>query len=221
MFSFLFDKKQYDLVCVSEVPAITSSKFGGLPYCKSGEEVPVDEDGKKMQLLVQINFDEVKVPLSFGPKHGMLQFFISTKGSAYGTDFSNLLNKNGFRVIYHEVVDYSVTEAKVLSYDLPEGHGNSSTPVQTSCKIELVSVKQKDNKGSHIFGSPRFCQDDPRPLKPEYSSSKYDTLLLQIDSCATDNHVEFGDQGIAQFFINQKALKNLDFSDILYNWDCC
>ncbi len=221
MFSFLFDKKQYDLVCVSAVPAITSSKFGGLPYCKTSDDVPVDEDGKKMQLLAQINFDEVKDHLSEAPKHGILQFFISTKGSAYGADFSNLLNKNGFRVIYHEVVDYSVTKEQVLTYGLPKGQCNSSTPVQTSCKIELVSVKQKYDNGSHILGSPKFCQDDPRPLKPEYSYSKFDTLLLQIDSCATDNHVEFGDHGIAQFFINKKALKNLDFSDVLYNWDCC
>ena len=220
MFSNLFSKKYYKIECISETPRLSSSKFGGVPYCKSLDEIPCDSEGKRMTLLVQINFDEVKVPLSFGLKHGMLQFFISTKGTSYGADFSNLLNKSGFRVIYHEAVDYSVTEAQVLSYGLPEGHGNSSTPVQTSCKIKLFSVKQKDNKGSHIFGTPLFCQEDPRPTKPEYSSKKYDTLLLQIDSCATKGHVEFGDQGIAHFFINRKALERKDFADILYTWDC-
>ena len=32
--------------------------------------------------------------------------------------------------------------------------------------------------------------------------------------------ITWGDAGIANFFIRQSALKNLDFTDVLYNWDC-
>jgi len=30
----------------------------------------------------------------------------------------------------------------------------------------------------------------------------------------------WGDCGVGNFFINIEDLKNLDFSDVLYNWDC-
>ncbi|ETJ18863.1 hypothetical protein Q604_UNBC18576G0001, partial [human gut metagenome] len=30
----------------------------------------------------------------------------------------------------------------------------------------------------------------------------------------------WGDGGVCNFFINKDKLKNLDFSDVLYNWDC-
>ncbi|WP_427127321.1 DUF1963 domain-containing protein [Priestia megaterium] len=31
----------------------------------------------------------------------------------------------------------------------------------------------------------------------------------------------FGDAGVANFFIKEKDLRNLNFRDVLYNWDCC
>ena len=47
-------------------------------------------------------------------------------------------------------------------------------------------------------------------------------LLLQLDS-EDNNEIEilWGDSGICNFFINQSALSQLDFSDVFYNWDCC
>ena len=219
MFSNLFSKKYYKIECISETPRLASSKFGGVPYCKSLEEIPCDSEGKRMTLLAQINFDEIEDGLSLLPEQGILQFYISVKDGSYGADFSNLLNKNGFRVVYHEKIDYTISEDDVTSKGFSKSKEGSS-PVISPCKIKFVLSSEKSESGSHILGSPLFCQEDPRPAKPEYSSKKYDTLLLQIDSCATDGHVEFGDQGIAHFFINRKALERKDFSDILYTWDC-
>ena len=73
--------------------------------------------------------------------------------------------------------------------------------------------------GHKLFGYPFFTQDDPRESK-EYS--RFDTLLLQLDSeyTAKKKVIMWGDGGIANFFINSEALKRLDFTDILYNWDC-
>lgn len=69
--------------------------------------------------------------------------------------------------------------------------------------------------GHKILGYPAFTQSDPR-----YNGKEeiYDTLLLQIDSDFTD--IMWGDSGICNFFINSTNLKNLDFSDVMYNWDC-
>ena len=77
------------------------------------------------------------------------------------------------------------------------------------------------NTGGHKLGGyPCFTQCDPRENSAEYS--KYDTLLLQIDSDYSNGgtKVMFGDSGVCNFFIPGEKLKNRDFSDILYTWDC-
>ena len=47
------------------VPAITDSKIGGKPYWPADKEYPVDEQGKPMLMLMQINCSEsaLKAPL--------------------------------------------------------------------------------------------------------------------------------------------------------------
>ena len=68
-----------------------------------------------------------------------------------------------------------------------------------------------------IGGYPFFTQSDPR----EDEENDYDTLLFQLDTDGANGvDVMWGDLGIGNFFINREALKNLDFSDVLYNWDC-
>ena len=66
-------------------------------------------------------------------------------------------------------------------------------------------------------GFPFFTQEDPREYNKELQ--KYDTLLFQIDG-ADERKISFGDGAVMNFFINREKLKNKDFSDILYNWDC-
>jgi len=67
---------------------------------------------------------------------------------------------------------------------------------------------------------PAFTQSDPRQQLP--TEDKSYILLLQIDS-ENNNKIDimWGDTGIANFFIKRSALEKLDFSDVLYNWDCC
>ena len=66
--------------------------------------------------------------------------------------------------------------------------------------------------GCRIGGYPYFTQNDPR-----YDHPKYTQLLLQIDS---ENGIEWGDLGIANFFITPSDLKAKKFNDVLYPWDC-
>ena len=66
-------------------------------------------------------------------------------------------------------------------------------------------------------GYPFFTQCDPRTEE----SARYDTLLFQLDTEFREEiGVMWGDIGVGNFFINREALKRLDFSDVLYNWDC-
>lgn len=67
-----------------------------------------------------------------------------------------------------------------------------------------------------LLGYPIFDQEDPRN-GTEYE--KYDRLLFMID-CDMSEYIMFGDGGGACFFISSEKLKNADFSDIMYTWDC-
>ena len=112
------------------------------------------------------------------------------------------------------VNDYQF-EAKILNID-PE------------LKHELFSTYQDvydeygdtfRSEGHKIGGYPYFTQYDPRGLKKNQGEEKI--LLLQIDSDEKRAGIMWGDVGVANFFIAEKDLKNLDFSNVLYNWDCC
>ena len=71
---------------------------------------------------------------------------------------------------------------------------------------------------SQLLGYPFFTQVDVRE-----EGSHYDTLLFQLDSETVDEEeiTMWGDCGVGNFFINAEDLKRLDFSNVLYNWDCC
>ena len=70
--------------------------------------------------------------------------------------------------------------------------------------------------GHKIGGFPNFTQSDIREV------GDYEILLLQIDSEETEkNEIIWGDCGIANFFIREKDLKELNFDRAIYNWDCC
>ena len=78
----------------------------------------------------------------------------------------------------------------------------------------------EDYAQHQIGGFPNFTQSDVRRVG--------DVLLFQMDSelgkgengKGDDWEILWGDCGIANFFISRADLKNLDFSNVLYNWDC-
>ncbi|MBQ9141462.1 MAG: DUF1963 domain-containing protein [Lachnospiraceae bacterium] len=92
---------------------------------------------------------------------------------------------------------------------------------------EYLSEEDRDyifdeysNVDHWILGYPYFTQSDPREFRAD---DYYNTLLFQMDSDMIDHedYVLWGDCGVANFFINDEALRKKDFSRVLYNWDCC
>lgn len=76
------------------------------------------------------------------------------------------------------------------------------------------------NECSCIGGYPFYTQFDPRCTD---ELSCFDTLLIQINSYydrESQAEIMWGDMGVANFFIPEENLKNCDFSEVLYNWDC-
>lgn len=65
--------------------------------------------------------------------------------------------------------------------------------------------------GHKLGGYPYFTQEDPRRVGDPR------VLLMQLD---TDDHMMWGDAGVANFFIEPDDLARRDFSRVMYNWDC-
>lgn len=211
-------------------PTIFDSKLGGLPYWDFDEnsEFPTDffdKNNQKMQLLVQINFEDIKISENdeLLPKEGMLQVFISQNSNVYGADFDDEASQKQFRIVYHKNINKNVLREKIESQNLPKGFDNFSTPIYKECAITFEESDESLESG--IFVNANFTQEDPRENMDEEEAEKYDTVLLQLDSndgsVNGEDYFMWGDMGIGNFFINSDALKNLDFSDVLYNWDCC
>lgn len=223
-------------------PDIFSSKIGGLGYIPHDENFPVAKEGNQLRLLAQIDCSQVDFEPF--PKSGLLQFWILNDEvyglNGYGEDAPEATIQDTFRIIYYPEIDRTVTREEIFQkyikseYDEEEenmpifGEYGMTFAQAQSCQQPSYQSddeiwdeysKYVDNEPNHqIGGYPYFTQDDPRK-----ENSKYDFLLFQLDSDGTDtgDSVLWGDAGTGNFFINSEKLKNLDFSDVLYNWDCC
>lgn len=219
-------------------PSIFESKTGGLGYIPHDKDFPTDSNGNQLRLLAQIECD--KIQLDGFMKTGLLQFWIANDDDC-GMEWDNQTNQDGFRIIYYPEIDKSVTKEEIENKFIKNPYDDdeySEFPVFRECGM---SFEKSENKyidchkneygteyeeydesytGHKIGGYPFFTQGDPRDEKMlEY----YDFLLFQLDTdCIGDEDVVmWGDSGVGNFFINSEKLKKCDFSDVLYNWDCC
>lgn len=248
-------------------PGVFESKVGGLPYLPHDMAWPLDNRGMGMELLAQVDCGALASLPDF-PHTGLLQFFHALD-DVYGVDFDDMVCQLGFRVLYHETVDPTVTAEEVLAKKAPQPEEDRDfyTPILTPCrmifsdpavqhinendyrgwkeflqrwnqlhgtafkdrweyyqatKISREFPASKDNGPHHQLGGyPFFTQYDPRGEDVDYD--RFDTLLFQLDSDGRgpDDLVLWGDCGVGNFFINREDLKRRDFSQVLYNWDCC
>ena len=81
---------------------------------------------------------------------------------------------------------------------------------------EMLDIKEYSQIGGYGY----FTQTDPRMYE---SLSDYTEILFQLDSYdeGDEYRILWGDCGVGSFFATKEQLKNLDFANCLYNWDCC
>ena len=188
--------------------------------------------------LVSINF----------PTKGILQFYISQYSELYGMDYDNLNTPNGFRVVYLPNEDqnkvtqsnnlekltqnnmqaikpfFAVNRAYPVDFELKS---MTITPTDYHFEQILPELSSSDNQdaynqydnitvksGIRFGGYPYFIQQDPR-LDQRFKDY---ILLLQVDS--VEGAWSWGSMGIATFLIDPVDLKLLDFSKVLFYWDC-
>ncbi len=130
--------------------------------------------------------------------------------------------------------DSSVDFSEIVDREMKKFHLESKEKYKEILKIyddekflsywDIWDILEEDKEigkklfeaGHKIGGYPNFTQSDIREI------GDYDILLLQIDSEGIEkNEIIWGDCGIANFFIREKDLKELNFEKVIYNWDCC
>ena len=137
------------------IPNLFDSKFGGLPYWDLKMAYPEDKTGKKMILIAQINFDRTTVDERL-PQQGILQFFIALDDcdNPYGYDDNAPDSQEMFRVVYHETVDYTVTEEQILALNIPvstDPEIEEFTPVWKPFQIEIIPKEVYMNTNDKRF----------------------------------------------------------------------
>lgn len=93
--------------------------------------------------------------------------------------------------------------------------------------IEQYLGLNMDGTGHKILGYPHFAQEDIRIDEKVKQLSSLDDpyeLLFQIDSQFNENskkwEIIWGDAGVGNFFIRMSDLRKLDFSKVIFTWDC-
>lgn len=214
-----------------------TSKFSGYPYWPQHMEWPMDKKGKPMILLAQINFSEVP-GLDKYPSDGIFQVYLSA---------DSWHKMDDYRVFYHQdttqqyLNDFSfidpglfaqspVMKEHALTFSYQQELGGTED-FRFDFKFRekpyykfydgLTEPEQREFEtifyatGHKVGGYAYFTQTDPREFDEK---NKDDVLLLQID---TDEHIMFGDSGVAHILINEQDLINKDFSKAYFYWDCC
>lgn len=239
-------KKSFLKIILKESKTLPwDSKVAAFPYLEKIEAYPKNSKGEYLRLLAQINFAQAPKLENF-PESGILQFFILPDEN-FGLDWDEPTKQENFRIIYHKnIIEDENKLVKDFSF-LPELIDENDMPVIKEQKMTFIKEEEYlnphdfrfekfglniytlddksfdlvydilDGTGNKIGAYPAFSQDDVRYYKEE--SKLFDTLLFQLDS-NFENEIMWGDMGIANFFIKSKNLKKLDFSEVLYNWDC-
>ena len=214
------------------------SKLGGLPYLPKTQSYPTDSKGQPLCLLAQLNFAEIPKLNGF-PTTGILQFYIADD-DFLGLDFDRQISQQNFRVLYFSDILQTEEHLTTDFSFLPE---TQYFPLATPCALQFESscepvgimdyqfdkylseldeslyeeyAEYFSSDGHELGGYAYFTQEDPRAYLTEGELYR---LLLQLDS---DDSIDlmWGDSGVGNFFIKDEDLKNLNFSNVLYNWDC-
>lgn len=167
-----------------------------------------------------------------------------TNEMLFGPDSKNPIKQNLFRVIYIPVINPDAPLQEIpnicMSDDFPakEEYHLSFEPGTRSITPNIYEyydhfkeilnnekIRSEFNKlyGGLFFentcnhrmgGYPDFAQGDPRH-QYDYHKDK-NIVLLQIGSIGS---IQWTGSGIASFLISEEKLKNLDFSEVMYNMD--
>lgn len=146
-------------------------------------------------------------------------WFVDEQGAIWGMRLSFTHGQQGitysdgrFRDLFLDRWNKRYPEQAVENfYDLPD-----------EIFENVVDIHDGPDCAHQLGGYPYFTQYDPRYEFDSAELAKYTEVLFQIDSqFDTKWDLCWGDAGVRNLFISRENLEALDFSDLLYNFDCC
>lgn len=209
------------------------SKVGGCPYLEKEEDYPRDAEGRPMMFLAQINLDDMP-PLEDFPAHGLLQFYIGDDDyfgldshskvvyiPEYKKDAEGLIRENPFENDYMGYTPFN-DEGKMkfkpktmfICTECQAFNDKFEGKVTDKEWDALYSLCHSD--GCLVGGYPLFVQHTPSC----FDEGEKDVLLLQLD-VEDECGIMFGDSGNCFFLISKEDLKNRNFDNVMYEWQCC
>ena len=218
-----------------------ASQLGGIPWWPLEWPYPLDNRGRPLLLLTQINFAEAPRLEPF-PNQGLLQFFIGTD-NLMGMNLDAILKPTGFLCAYHTDLSQGLRQDFSLLKFGGEDRSPLEEPLQARSlvfQLDTVPVDRGDYRFASLLpeiaaddhltelygetfwapfmrlgGYPTFTQEDPRVDRS--GPALGDVSLLTVD---TWEGIMWGDSGVAQFFIHEHDLRSRNFSRVAYHWDC-
>lgn len=123
---------------------------------------------------------------------------------------------------YMTISDYRFHEMS-FSKDMTQADLDSEERSSNEDDCSMIDAYYKKFSGEvhRIGGYPFFTQADPRDGSKNLQ--EYELLLQLATDYSEDKGVSimWGDAGVGAFFIRPEDLKKCNFTNVLYNWDCC
>lgn len=196
--------------------------FGG-DYNLGNDYTKPTSDSKKRVIYypeIEEHFTEVELSEMYKPEEDKKEGELITPindGAPFAMSFEKasqwpLPNDFRFEEIFNEKLNEHIEETKAEegfeSYDIGEEESYDI--------IEELDIPNH----TQIGGYGHFTQEDPR-MYDDFED--YTELLFQLDSefGTDDYYILWGDSGVGNFFATKEQLRNLDFAECLYSWDCC
>lgn len=196
--------------------------FGG-DYNLGNDYTKPTSDSKKRVIYypeIEEHFTEAELAEMYKPEEDKKEGDLITPindGAPFAMSFEKasqwpLPNDFRFEEIFNEKLNEHIEETKAEegfeSYDIGEEESYDI--------IEELDIPNH----TQIGGYGHFTQEDPR-MYDDFED--YTELLFQLDSefGTDDYYILWGDCGVGNFFATKEQLRNLDFAECLYSWDCC
>ena len=196
--------------------------FGG-DYNLGNDYTKPTSDSKKRVIYypeVEEHFTEEELSEMYKPEEDKKEGELITPindGAPFAMSFEKasqwpLPNDFRFEEIFNEKLNEHIEETKAEegfeSYDIDEEESYDI--------IEELDI----HNHTQIGGYGHFTQEDPR-MYDDFED--YTELLFQLDSefGTDDYYILWGDCGVGNFFATKEQLRNLEFAESLYSWDCC
>ena len=194
--------------------------FGG-DYNLGNDYTKPTSDSKKRVIYypeVEEHFTEAELAEMYKPQKDKKEDELITPindGAPFAMSFektSQWIMPNDFR--FEDIFTEKLNE----HIDEQQAEGDESYDIDDEEVDEIIEELDISNH-TQIGGYGHFTQEDPRMYE---DFEDYTELLFQLDSefGTDDYYILWGDCGVGNFFATKEQLRNWNFAECLYSWDC-